>query len=68
MGVSGQRPVLDALYPQGKNPGTHCTGGWVDPGAVLDTEVRGKILCRYRGSNLTLHGQIKNVQTYNVLL
>jgi hypothetical protein len=32
-----------ALAP-GKNPGTHCTGGWVGPRACLDTEARGKIL------------------------
>jgi hypothetical protein len=30
---------------------THCTGGWVGFRAGLDTEVRGKILCSYRGSN-----------------
>jgi hypothetical protein len=34
-----------------RTPGTHCTGGWVDPRAGLDTEVRGKILCPCRGSN-----------------
>jgi hypothetical protein len=27
-----------------KDPGTHCTGGWADPRAGLDTEARGKIL------------------------
>jgi hypothetical protein len=32
-------------------PGTHCTRGWVDPRAGLDTEDRGKILCPCRGSN-----------------
>jgi hypothetical protein len=32
-------------------PGTHCTGGWVDPRAGLNTEDRGKILCSCRGSN-----------------
>jgi hypothetical protein len=37
--------------PLGKDPGTHCTGGWVGPRAGLDTEVRGKILCLYRGSS-----------------
>jgi hypothetical protein len=49
MGVSGQCHAPAALYPQGKDPGTHCTGGWVGPRAGLDTEARGKILCR--GSN-----------------
>jgi hypothetical protein len=24
------------LYPRKKRPGTHCTGGWVDPTADLD--------------------------------
>jgi hypothetical protein len=32
-------------------PGTHCTRGWVDLRAGLDTEVRGKILCPCLGSN-----------------
>jgi hypothetical protein len=40
-----------ALYPRGRDPGTHCTGGWVGPRAGLDTEARGKILCPRRGSN-----------------
>jgi hypothetical protein len=48
-GVSGQRHSSAALYPQRKDP--HWTGGWVDPIAVLDTEVRGKISCLCRGSN-----------------
>jgi hypothetical protein len=30
MGVSGQRHAPAALYPRGKNPGTHWTGGWVE--------------------------------------
>jgi hypothetical protein len=42
MGVSGQRHAPAALYPRGKKPGTHCTGGWVGPRAGLDTEARGK--------------------------
>jgi hypothetical protein len=49
MGVSGQRHA--ALYPRGKDPGTHCTGGWVGPRAGLDAEARRKILCVCRGSN-----------------
>jgi hypothetical protein len=32
-------------------PHTNCTGGWVGPGAGLDKEARGKILCLCRGSN-----------------
>ena len=35
MGVGGQRYAPAAL-PQGKRPGTHFTGGWVGPRAVLD--------------------------------
>jgi len=30
--------------PGERNPGTHCTGAWVDPRAGLDTEDTGKIL------------------------
>jgi hypothetical protein len=33
-----------AFTPGERNPGTHCTGGWVGPRAGLDTEARGKIL------------------------
>jgi hypothetical protein len=51
-GVSGQRHASAALYLWGKDPGTQCTGGWVVPGAALDTEARGKICCLCRGSNL----------------
>jgi hypothetical protein len=42
MGVSGQRHASAALYPRGKDPYAHWTGGWVDPRAGLDTEARGK--------------------------
>jgi hypothetical protein len=45
MGVSGQ------LYPWVKDPGIHCTGGWVGPSAGLDAEARGNILCLCRGLN-----------------
>jgi hypothetical protein len=51
-GVSGQRHASAALYLWGKDPGTQCTGGWVVPGAALDTEARGKICCLCRGTNL----------------
>jgi hypothetical protein len=30
--------------PGERTPGTHCTGGWVDPRAGLDTEATVKIL------------------------
>jgi hypothetical protein len=42
MGVSGQRHAPAALCPGERAPGTHCTGGWVDPRAGLDTEVKRK--------------------------
>jgi hypothetical protein len=51
MGVSGQRDAPAALYPQGKNPGTHWIGGWVGLRASLDTGDRRKILRPCRGSN-----------------
>ena len=35
MGVGGRRHAPAALYPR-ERPGTHCTGGWVGPRAVLD--------------------------------
>jgi len=35
MVVGGKRHAL-AAFPVGKRPGTHCTGGWVDPREVLD--------------------------------
>jgi len=34
-GVWGQRHVPAAFYSR-ERPGTHCTGGWVDPRAGLD--------------------------------
>jgi hypothetical protein len=40
--VSGQHHALAALYPRGKNPGTHCTGGWLGPRACLDAGARKK--------------------------
>jgi hypothetical protein len=40
-------------FTPGKGPlGTHCTRGWVGPRAGLHTEVREKIICPCRGSNL----------------
>jgi hypothetical protein len=44
MGVSGQGLAPAVLYPGGKDPGTHCTEGWVGLRAGLDTEARGTIL------------------------
>jgi hypothetical protein len=51
MGVSGQRHAPAALYPRGKDPGTHCVEGWVGPRAGLDAKDRGKILCLCQGLN-----------------
>jgi hypothetical protein len=50
MGVSGQRHALAALYPRGKDPGTHWIGGWVGLRAGLDAVARKKILCPCPGS------------------
>jgi hypothetical protein len=36
---SASRPGR-AFTPGERTPGTHCTGGWVGPRAVLDTEAR----------------------------
>jgi hypothetical protein len=53
MEMSDQRHAPAALYHRGKDPGTHCTRGWVGPTAGLDSKVRGKIICLLcRGSNL----------------
>jgi hypothetical protein len=51
MGVSGQHHAPAVLYPRGKEPRYHCTGGWVGPRASLDIEARRKILCLCRGLN-----------------
>jgi hypothetical protein len=63
MGVSGQRHAPAALYPRGKDPDTHCTGGWVDPRAGLDTEVRGKILSPLPGIEPRSPGRPASSQT-----
>jgi hypothetical protein len=52
MEVSGQRHAPASLYPRERTPGTHCTGGWVDRRAGVDTEATGKILCLCMGLNL----------------
>jgi hypothetical protein len=49
-GVSDQHHAPAALYPRGKDPSNHWTGGWVGPRAGLDAEARGKILCLCWGS------------------
>jgi hypothetical protein len=42
--VSGHGHTATALYARKRIPGTHWAGGWVDPRASQDTEVRGKTL------------------------
>jgi hypothetical protein len=66
MGVYGQRYALVTLYPQGKVPGTHSTGGWVGLRAGLDAEATGKFLCLCQGSNPghPVHSQILYCLSY----
>jgi hypothetical protein len=45
MRVSCQRHARPRFTPGERTPGTHWTGGCAGLRAVLDTEVRGKILC-----------------------
>jgi hypothetical protein len=52
MVVSDQPRAPAALQPRERTISTHCKGGWVGPGAGLDTEAEGKILRLCRGSNL----------------
>jgi hypothetical protein len=54
-----------ALYPPGKDPGTHCAAGWVGLRAGLNTEARGKILCLCGRSN---PGRPVCNQTKNIVL
>jgi hypothetical protein len=54
--------------PGERTPGTHCTGDWMGLRARLDTEVRGKILCLCRGSNLELHNTFSFVSTSPIRL
>jgi hypothetical protein len=49
-----------ALPPGERAPGTHCTGGWVDPRAGLDAEGRGKILCLCRGQSLVVQSVVRH--------
>jgi hypothetical protein len=41
--------ALTSLYTRGKDPGTHWTGGWVGPRAVLDTKAIERILSSVSG-------------------
>jgi hypothetical protein len=51
MGVSDQHHARPHFTSGERTPGTHWTGGWVDPRAGLDAEARREILCPCRGSN-----------------
>jgi hypothetical protein len=52
MRESGQCQAPAALYPRGKDPGTHCTGGWMGLRAGLDTKAKWKILLPLPGIDL----------------
>jgi hypothetical protein len=54
MGVNGQPYAPAAFTPWERTHGTQCTGVWVGRRAGLDTEVREKISCFCRGSNLDI--------------
>jgi hypothetical protein len=49
--------------PAGKDPGTHCTGGWVGLRAGLDTEFRGIILLSLPGIETRSHSRPVRSQT-----
>jgi hypothetical protein len=57
MEVSGQLQAPVALPPE-KNPGTHCTGGWVGPSACLDVFEKAKIPCPCRAMVKALKPQV----------
>jgi hypothetical protein len=42
--MSGQRHAPAALWPRERTLGTHCTGAWIGPRVVLETEARGIII------------------------
>jgi hypothetical protein len=42
----------DRFIPRERDPGTHCTGGWVSPIGGLDAVVKRKIPSPCRDSNL----------------
>jgi hypothetical protein len=63
MGVSGQRHAPAALQPRGKDHGTHCTGGWVDPRARLHTEAGGRIFSPLLGIEPRSPGRPARSQT-----
>jgi hypothetical protein len=62
-GVSGQLHASAALYHRERTPGTLWTGGWVDPRAGQDIEVRGKVLLPLPGIEHRSHGRPVRSQT-----
>jgi hypothetical protein len=48
----------------GKNPGTHCTKGWVGPRAGLDTEGTGRILFPLPGIEPQSPGRVPQCNLY----
>jgi hypothetical protein len=60
MGDSGQFHVLAALYPWGKDPGTHWIGGWVGPRAGMDAEARRKILSPARDRTPVVQSAVRH--------
>jgi hypothetical protein len=58
-GGNGQLHALAVLPPGEKAPGTYCIGGWVGPGAGLDTVSKRKIPSPRRDSNLAKHHAMK---------
>jgi hypothetical protein len=60
-GWSGLRP--DRALSPGKDPGTHCTVGWVGPRAGLNTETRANILSPLPGIERQSHGPPADSQT-----
>jgi hypothetical protein len=59
---SASRPGHD-LPPRKRTPGTHCTGGRLDPRAGLDTEVREKVLLPLPESEPRSPGLLARSQT-----
>jgi hypothetical protein len=63
MEVSGLRHAPAALWPGGKDPSNHCTGGWVGLTVDLDREATGKILSPLTGIEPRSSGRAARGQT-----
>jgi hypothetical protein len=57
------KKALGGRWREAPTPGTHWTGGWVDPSANLDTEARGKILSPLPGFEPRSPGCLARSQT-----